>query len=57
MYFSCEINMDNDAFTDYPEIELGNILNRVRRQIRDESNGEIIMDSNGNKEGAWRIMK
>lgn len=55
------VNMDNDAFEECPATELARILEQfskkvvfLRMEVTD-SDGYPLMDSNGNKVGAFRI--
>lgn len=55
MIFTMKINMDNDAFAHYPEIELRNCLLAVGGNILDGAVLGNVVDCNGNKVGEWKI--
>ena len=49
--------MDNAAFTDCPEYEVGRILNKVINQVNNGiMEGLSIVDLNGNKVGEWAVI-
>ena len=51
------INLDNDAFQDCAEIELGRILHAVARQIEENRSHdrESLLDANGNTVGYYEL--
>ena len=56
MEFTVKFNMDNAAFTDYPEAEVSRILNKAIDQVNSGNmEGLSIVDINGNKVGRWDI--
>lgn len=56
MRFEMEFNMDNAAFGLDPADEAGIILRQTADRVAD-GNGFAIMDNNGNKIGAWKIIE
>lgn len=60
MMFKLEIDMENEAFVDYPATELCLLLDATKRQVmaqRDdltEGRGHVF-DTNGNRVGRWGI--
>ena len=56
-----EINTDNAAFADDPNVEVGRILYRLAQQFSDhiidpDDNAEPLMDINGNRVGkVWEV--
>ena len=56
MDFKLEINMDNAAFTEYPEEELSRILADAGNKITDGHTSAHIYDINGNNVGNWEIL-
>ena len=55
MEFNLRFNMDNAAFSDYPEGEISSILRKVIKQVNDGNEDGQIRDTNGNKVGEWDI--
>jgi hypothetical protein len=58
MKFVCEFNMDNDAFMDYDEfdvVEVIRILQEIAREVGNGKNNSRISDSYGNNIGKWSI--
>jgi len=53
------INMDNAAFEDTPEIELGRILEKLSRSVQSQplsvGNSILLRDVNGNRVGELTI--
>lgn len=49
------VNMDNDAFADTPATELARILRDLAKHVERGEDYRTLMDSNGNKVGAFRI--
>lgn len=60
MMFKLEIDMENEAFVDYPATELCLLLDATKRQVmaqRDdltEGRGSVF-DTNGNRVGTWWV--
>ena len=55
MDFKLEFNMDNAAFTGYPEGEASRILKEIASRIRDGQTDDPVFDLNGNNIGEWEI--
>jgi len=55
--FKLEINTDNDAFGDSPELELSRLLDELAEEVAEDQREEyIIRDDNGNTVGkaTWK---
>jgi len=55
MEFKLRFNMENSAFSDYPEGEISSILRKVINQVNAGNEDGQIRDTNGNKVGEWEI--
>ena len=58
MKFTMTIDMDNDAFGQYPESELGEILEKTARKIIRQGahvGDWDLFDTNGNRVGCFEI--
>ena len=55
MKFELNINMDNAAFTEFPESELERCLDDVSRKVVNGETYSSVMDINGNNVGKWEI--
>ena len=55
MEFNLRFNMENSAFSDYPEGEISSILRKVINQVNAGNEDGQIRDTNGNKVGEWEI--
>ena len=55
MEFNLRFNMDNAAFSDYPEGEISSILRKVINKVNDGNEDGQIRDTNGNTVGEWDI--
>ena len=55
MKFNCDINMDNAAFGESPEVELTRILKGITECLAFGDGYGTILDINGNKVGQWSI--
>lgn len=56
--FSLTIEMDNDAFGEYPEEELQRLLSKARQQVglgALAGDTGTLMDINGNSVGTWEV--
>lgn len=55
------IETDNDAFADFPELEVSRILNRLMLKLRGYSlghlDGTVLHDANGNDVGTFEVVK
>ena len=49
--FTLKINTDNDAFADYPSVELADLLRKVAVRLEGAANSGTIRDVNGNNVG------
>ena len=56
MKFKIAFEMDNAAFGESYAFEVDRILNRVMEQVREGSDGNAVMDCNGNKVGSWEVV-
>ena len=54
MEFNLRFDMDNAAFSDYPEGEISGILRKVIKQVNDGNEDGRIMDTDGNPVGNGR---
>jgi len=55
MEFNLRFNMDNAAFSDYPEGEISSILGKVINKVNDGDEDGQIRDTNGNPVGEWEV--
>lgn len=55
MYFKLGFSMDNDDFSEFPEIETSMLLKAIAQQIEDGMTFDRIQDTNGNTIGKWEI--
>ena len=58
MKFKCEINMDNAAFENIPEVVLSDMLKELAERIERGGSGSLegkIRDINGNTVGSFDI--
>lgn len=51
--FKMQFKTGNDAFAEYPKIEIFNILNHVGNRIKKGIFNGTIKDSNGNEIGSY----
>lgn len=51
--FTLTFSMENDAFAEFPEVEVRNILRRTIDQLNDDVVTCRVHDSNGNRIGFW----
>ena len=56
MQFKVNINMDNDAYSSMPEIELTRNLAVIINELVAGKTYGPVMDDNGNKVGKWEII-
>jgi len=54
MKFEFEIDSDNAAFSDSPELEVARLLRQTAKRIEGQDEG-LLIDINGNKVGYWFI--
>jgi hypothetical protein len=55
MKFKVEFDCNNDAFVQFPEGEVANILENLAHAVRQGDTGGAIYDSNGNGVGKWEF--
>ena len=58
MKLKLEINLDNAAFEESPDLEAANILSDLARRIREHGTASLsptLRDTNGNTVGSWEI--
>lgn len=55
MKFSLNFKMDNEAFADYMEGEVKQILHDVGEHVTQGRTAGKVFDSNGNSVGEWKI--
>jgi hypothetical protein len=55
MRFTCEIDMDNDAFAECPACALAELLRETAAAVDAAATEGILRDANGNTAGRWRI--
>jgi hypothetical protein len=57
MKFELKIECDNDAFGDWPGIEVARILRDVANRVDGDAEGTHggVRDANGNTVGEWRF--
>ena len=55
MEFNLRFNIDNAAFSDYPEGEISSILGKVINKVNDGDEDGQIRDTNGNPVGEWEV--
>jgi hypothetical protein len=55
MRFEVEVVSDGAAFEDQPELEIIPILEKVCNRLEDGMVSNVILDSNGNVCGHWRL--
>ena len=59
MLFSCNIDMDNDAFAKDPHAELSKVIKKISSEVdgfRYNDYCKNVSDYNGNKIGFWMII-
>ena len=55
MKFTLNINMDNAAFSEYPEDELKRLLEEIAPRAGNGKLEDTVFDINGNNVGSWDI--
>ena len=53
--FTVRFDMTNGAFIDYPNQEVGDILDKIKYQFMSGKQSGVIQDSNGNTIGTWGV--
>ena len=53
--FNLEIDSGNDALIEEPQVQIGRILEDIKRTIGDGYDSGMVRDSNGNRVGTWKL--